>query len=60
MQHSNARRGHVDGAGRFRPHARRGPLRPVALGPYALGQRVQLPVRMAFGPQPGRQHRVTH
>ena len=58
MQHSNTRRRRANDAGRSR--ARRGALRPVALGPYALGQRVQLPVRMAFGPQPGRQHRVTH
>ena len=59
-QHSNARRGRANDAGRFRSRARRGPLRPVALGPHAPGQRVQLPVRVAFGPQPGRQHRAAH
>ena len=59
-QHSNARRGRANDAARLRSCACCGPLCPVALGPYAPGQRVQLPVRVAFGPQPGRQHRVAH
>ena len=57
-QHTNARRGRADDDSLSRTC--RGPFCPVALGPHAPGQRVQLPVRMAFGPQPGRQHRVTH
>lgn len=59
-QHSNARRERANDAVRLRSRARCGPLCPVALGPHALGQRVQLPVCVAFGPQPGRQHRVAH
>ena len=35
-------------------------LCPVAIGPHAPGQRVQLPLLVAFGPQPRRQHRVAH
>ena len=62
-RHSNARCGRANGAqqqARPRSRARRGSLCPVALGPHAPGQRVQLPVRVAFGPQPGRQHRAAH
>ena len=59
-QHTNARRGCANDAARLRSRTCRGPFCPVALGPHAPGQRVQLPVRVAFGPQPGRQHRVAH
>ena len=50
MQHSNARRGRANDAARLRSRARRGALCPVAIGPHAPGQRVQLPMRVAFGP----------
>ena len=59
-QHSSARRGRANDDLLSRSHARRGSLCPVALGPHAPGQRVQLPVLVAFDPQPGRQHRVAH
>ena len=49
-QHTNARRGCANDAARLRSRARRGALCPVAIGPHAPGQRVQLPLARGFRP----------